>query len=144
MAAGANLVALAGLGFIAYGLALLIRNFTGLIELGITPDLVGATPEQIQSFSPQLYNYISHVQVANAGLIIALGLAVIALAIFGIRRGESWALWTALLVPIVGLMIAIPLHYPFGFATLGHLGPIYLDTAVLIIGAIVSYRAMKA
>ncbi|HKG52724.1 MAG TPA: hypothetical protein VKB04_00580, partial [Anaerolineales bacterium] len=83
-------------------------------------------------------------QVANAGLIIALGLAVIALAIFGIRRGESWALWTALLVPIVGLMIAIPLHYPFGFATLGHLGPIYLDTAVLIIGAIVSYREMKA
>ena len=141
---GANLVALAGLGFIAYGLALFVRNFTGFIELGLSPDQVGVTPEQIRSFDPQLYNYISHLQVANAGLIIALGVAVMALAIFGIRRGEHWALWTALLAPVVALVIALPLHYPYGFATLGHLGPVYIDTAILIVGIILSYRQMKS
>ena len=64
VATGANLVALAGLGLIGYGVMFLIRNFTGFIELGLTAHHVGGTPEQIQSFSQNLYNYISHLQVA--------------------------------------------------------------------------------
>jgi hypothetical protein len=144
MAAGANLVALAGVGLIVYGLMFLVRNFTGFTELGLTADHVGGTPQQIQAFSQNLYNYISHLQVALSGFIIALGIAVIALAMFGIRRGESWAVWTAFLAPVVAVGIALPLHFPFHLATLGHLGLIYLDAAILLVGTIVSYRAMKA
>src|SRR5512138_2017776 len=144
MATGANVVALAGIGLIGYGLMFLIRNFTGFTELGLTPTLVGGTPQQIQAFSQNLYNYISHLQVALSGFIIALGIAVIALAMFGIRRGDSWALWTAFLAPVVAVGIALPLHFPFHFATLGHLGLIYLDAAILLVGTIISYRAMKA
>lgn len=141
---GANLVALAGLGLIGYGLMFLVRNFAGFIELGLTADHVGGTPEQIQSFSQNLYNYISHLQVALSGFIIALGVAVIALAIFGIRRGEGWALWTAFLAPVIAVGIALPLHFPYHIATLGHLGLIYLDATILLIGTILSYRAMKS
>ena len=144
MAAGANTIALAGVGLIGYGLMFLIRNFTGFTELGLTPALVGGTPEEIQSFSQNLYNYISHLQVALSGFIIALGIAVIALAVFGVRRRESWAVWTAFLAPVVAVGIALPLHFSFHFATLGHLGLIYLDAAVLLVGTILSYRAMKA
>ena len=142
--AGANLVALAGVGLIGYGLMFLIRNFTGFIELGLTPDHVGGTPEQISGFSQNLYNYISHLQVALSGFIIALGVAVIALAWFGIRRGEGWAVWTAFLAPVVAVGIALPLHFPFGFATFGHLGLIYLDAVILLAGTVMSYRALKA
>lgn len=141
---GANLVALAGLGLIGYGLMFLIRNFAGFIELGLTPEHVGGTPEQIQAFSQNLYNYISHLQVALSGFIIALGVAVIALAVFGIRRGETWALWTAFLAPVIAVGIALPLHFPYHIATLGHLGLIYLDAAILLVGTVVSYRAMKS
>ena len=144
VATGANLVALAGVGLIGYGLMFLVRNFTGFIELGLTPDHVGGTPEQIQGFSQNLYNYISHLQVALSGFIIALGIAVIGLAVFGIRRGEGWALWTAFLAPVVAVGIALPLHFPYHIATLGHLGLIYLDAAILLVGTVVSYRAMKA
>jgi hypothetical protein len=143
-ATGANIVALAGLGLIAYGLMFLVRNFTGFTELGLTSELVGGTPQEIQAFSQNLYNYISHLQVALSGFIIALGLVVIALARFGIRHGENWALWTAFLAPVVAVGIALPLHYPFHFATLGHLGLIYIDAALLLLGTIVSYRAIKA
>ncbi len=142
--AGANLVALAGVGLVGYGLMFLVRNFTGFTELGLSPDLVGGTPEQISGFSQNLYNYISHLQVALSGFIIALGLAVIALAWFGIRRGESWAMWTAFIAPVVAVGIALPLHFPFHFATLGHLGLIYLDAAILLVGTVMSYRTMKA
>ncbi len=144
IATGANIVALAGVGLVLYGLMFLVRNFAGFIELGLTPNHVGGTPEQIQAFSQNLYNYISHLQVALSGFIIALGIAVIALAMFGIRRGESWAVWTAFLAPVVAVGIALPLHFPFHIATLGHLGLIYLDAAILLIGTILSYRALKA
>jgi hypothetical protein len=141
---GANIVALAGAGLVGYGLMFLIRNFNGFTELGLTAAAVGGTPDQIMSFSENLYHYISHLQVALSGFIIALGIAVIGLALFGIRRGQGWALWTAFLAPVVAVIIALPLHYPYHFATLGHLGLIYLDAAILLIGTILSYRAMKA
>jgi len=141
---GANIVALAGVGLVVYGGMFLIRNFNGFTELGLTPDHVGGTPEQIQSFSQNLYNYISHLQVALSGFIIALGVSVIALAWFGIRRGEAWAVWTAFIAPVVAVGIALPLHFPYHIATLGHLGLIYLDATILLVGTIISYRALKA
>ena len=144
VATGAKLVALAGCGLVGYGLMFLVRNFTGFIELGLTPDHVGGTPEQISGFSQSLYNYISHLQVALSGFIIALGIAVITLAWFGIRRGESWAMWTAFVAPVVAVGIALPLHFSYHIATFGHLSLIYLDATILLAGTIVSHRAIKA
>jgi hypothetical protein len=139
---GANLVVLAGIGLVGYGLMFLVRNFTGFIELGLTPQHVGGTPEEIRTFSPHLYHYISHLQVAAAGFIIALGIAVIALAWNGIRTGQRWALWTAFLAPVVAVGIALPLHYAYGLATLGHLGLIYLDAAILLVGTVLAAKAL--
>jgi len=139
---GAKLIALAGIGLVGYGVMFLIRNFTGFIELGLTPDHVGGTPEQIQAFSPHLYYYISHLQVAVAAFIIALGVAVIPLAWQGIRAGQRWALWTAFLAPVIGVGLALPLHYVYGLATLGHLGLIYLDAALLFVGFLLAHRAL--
>jgi hypothetical protein len=142
--AGANVVALAGVGLVGYGIMFLIRNFNGFIELGLTPEHVGATPEQIQAFSQNLYNYISHLQVAVSAFIIALGVAVIALAWFGIRNGERWAMWTAFIAPVIGVGIALPLHFTYGIGTIGHLGLIYLDAVILLVGTVMSYKALKS
>ena len=139
---GANLVLLAGVGLVGYGVMFLVRNFTGFIELGLTPQLIGGTPEEIRAFSPHLYYYISHLQVALAAFIVALGTAVIALAWNGIRAGQRWALWTAFLAPVVAVGLALPLHYPYGFATLGHLGLIYLDAAILLVGTVLAAKAL--
>src|SRR5215217_7432935 len=128
---GATLVALSGVGLVGYGIMFLIRNFTGFIELGLTPQHVGGSPEQIRAFSPDL-----------SGFIIGLGIAVIALAWYGIRRGESWALWTALLSPVIALAVALPLHYLYGIGTLGHLGVIYLDALILLVGIVVAYTGL--
>ncbi|HEX9838075.1 MAG TPA: hypothetical protein VGA72_01945 [Anaerolineales bacterium] len=141
---GAKIVALAGIGLVGYGIMFLIRNFTGFIELGLTPAHVGGTPEQIRAFSPDLYEYISHLQVAVSAFIIALGVAVIALAWFGIRTGQKWAMWTAFLTPVIGVAIAVPLHFPYGIGTLGHLGLIYLDAVILLVGTVLSYNALKS
>jgi uncharacterized membrane protein len=143
LAMSAAIVAAAGAGLVLYGIMFLIRNFYGFIELGITPDLIGTTAEGLQRSNPQLYHYISHLQVALAGFIIALGLAVIGLGWFGIREGSRWALLTAFVAPIVAVGIALPLHYPYGFDTIGHLGAIYLDGAILLAGTALANRAIN-
>jgi hypothetical protein len=139
--AGTWLVIFAGLALTGYGFFFIVRNFTGFIELGLTPAHVGGTPEAIRSFSPQLYNYISHLQVAIAGFIIALGVAVISLAWNGMRHGMRWAAWTVLVVVVMATAITLPLHYVYGLATFGHLGPLYVDVALLVAGSVLSLRA---
>ena len=138
---GANVVLVAGIGLIGYSLMFLYRNFNGFIELGLSPDQVGGTPEQIQGFSMNLYHYISHLQVAVSAFIMALGVAVVLLAWHGIRAGHRWAVWTAFLTPVIGVGIALPPHYMWGFATIGHLGLIYLDATILLVGTILSLQA---
>ena len=137
---GANLVLASGVALIGYGLLFLYRNFNGFIELGLTPMQVGTTPEQIQAFNMDLYHYISHLQIALAGLLVALGVAVAALAWYGIRAGHRWAVWTALAAPVIALGISLPVHYMWGFATIAHLGPIYADATLLFVGTAVSLR----
>ena len=137
---GAWMVIVAGVALIAYGLLFLWRNFTGFIELGLTPDHVGATPDQIRAFSPRLFNYISHLQVAIAGFIMSLGVAVIALGWNGLRERLSWTAWTVLLVVTVAVVVGVPLHYAYGLATMWHLGPLYLAVAMLIVGCLLSLR----
>ena len=140
---GTALVALSGIGLVGYGVMFLVRNFTGFIELGLTPEHVGGTPAQIRTFSPDLYEYISHLQVAVSGFIIALGVVVMALAWYGIRKGERWALWTAFLGPLIGVGVAVPLHFPYGIATMGHLGLIYLDALILLVGTVLAYTGLR-
>ena len=143
LAVSAAIVAAAGAGLVIYGIMFLIRNFNGFIELGVTPALIGTTAEDLQRANPQLYHYISHLQVGLAGFVIALGLAVIGLGWFGIRQGARWALLTAFVAPVVAVGIALPLHYPYGFDTIGHLGLIYLDGAILLVGTALANRGLN-
>lgn len=143
--AGAALMALAGLGFIVYGVIFFVLNFSdAFLELGIGPGQVDKGKEQIEAFSPSLYHYISHLQIALSGFIAAAGLAVAGLSWFGVRRGERWAFITAVVVPVLALAVALPAHYPWGFATIGHLGLIYLAVVIFLVGVVIAFTAMRS
>lgn len=136
---GAAIMAVGGLGFLGYAVIFFIRNFTdSFLELGIGPDQVDVGKTEIQAFSPQLEHYISHLHIAVAAFIGATGIAVAALAWYGVRRGEMWAWVTAVAVPVFGLAVALPAHYPWGFDTIGHLGLIYADTLLFVVGAAIA------
>ncbi|MFD7445680.1 hypothetical protein [Streptomyces sp. NPDC059909] len=142
---GSGLMALAGLAFIGYAVIFFIRNLTGsFLELGIGPGEVDVGEPEIKAFSPDLYEYISHLHIAVSGFIAAAGLATAALAWFGVRRGLLWAYVSAVAVPVLGLAVALPAHYPYNLDTLGHLGLIYLATAVFVIGALIALRPLLA
>jgi hypothetical protein len=136
---------LAGLAFVAYALVFLGLNFTGaFLELGIGPDQVDKGMAEVEAFSPQLHHYISHLHIALSGFIAATGLAIAGLSWYGVRRGEQWAFATAVMVPTVGLAVALPAHYPWGLATLGHLGPVYLAVLMFLAGVAVAYSGMRS
>jgi len=84
--------------------------------------------------------------VATAAFIIATGIAITGLAWYGIRSGLVWAWATAVVAAVVGLAIALPMHYIdlFGHNWATHLGPIYLATVVFVAGAVLSYRDLRS
>ena len=140
---GSSIMAVAGLGFVGYGILFFVRNFTdAFLELGIGPGQIDVGKDEIEQFSPDLLHYVSHLHIAVSGFIAAAGVAVAALAWYGVRRGELWAWVTAVVVPVLGLAVALPAHYPWGFDTIGHLGLIYADTLLFVAGAVLALPAL--
>src|SRR3954449_9573293 len=89
---GSWLMIIAAIGFIGYAILFFIRDLSGgFLELGIGPNEVNVGKDQIEQFSPSLYAYISHLQIALSGFIAATGLAVLFLVAYGVRRGHGWA-----------------------------------------------------
>lgn len=129
----------AAIGFIGYAAIFFVRNFTdGFLELGVGPNEVNVGRTEIEAFSPSLFHYVSHLQIAVSGFIAATGLAVAVLAWFGVRRGHVWAWAGAVGAPVLGLAVALPAHYPWDLDTVGHLGLIYLATAIFVAGALIA------
>ncbi|NEU56784.1 hypothetical protein [Halorussus sp. MSC15.2] len=143
---GVRLMSLAGLGFVGYGVVFLYRTFFGTgFELGVDT-LGGVTRADLASSNPEMLHYINHLHVAVSGLLVGVGIGVAALAWYGVRSGQSWAWATAVVVPVVSLGFALPMHYfeLFGHDWLTHLGPIYVATLLFVVGAVLSYRGVKS
>jgi hypothetical protein len=51
---------------------------------------------------------------------------------------------TAVIVPTVGLAVALPAHYPWDLATPGHLGPVYLAVLIFLTGVVAAYSGMRS
>lgn len=141
---GSSLMTLAGVGFIGYGIVFLAMNFVGSgFEIGVST-LAGMTPAEL---NPTVAYYISHLQVATAAFIISTGITVTALSWYGIRQRLLWAWATAIVAAVVGLALALPMHWTadaFAHDWVTHLGPIYLATIVFVVGAVLSYQGLHA
>lgn len=140
---GGYLMTFAALAFVGYAVIFFVRNFTGdFLELGIGPDQIASGKDEIKAFDTDLYHYISHLHIAVSAFIASTGIAVAALSWFGVRTRQRWAWVAAVVTPVLALAVALPAHYPWGFATIGHLGLIYLATAIFVVGAVLSGKAL--
>jgi hypothetical protein len=140
---GSWLMVIGAVAFIGYAILFFILNFTSFLELGIGEEEVDVGKDQIEDFSPSLHDYISHLHIALSGFIAATGLAAALLSWYGVRRGFMWAWVAAVAVPVLALAVALPSHYPYGLDTIGHLGLIYLATAIFVVGALVAFKGLR-
>jgi hypothetical protein len=126
--------------FLIYAIVFFFRAFSGVgFELGVET-INGVTQAQLNQLNPAIMGYITHLHVATAGFIAATAIAVIGLTWYGVRAGALWAWITAVISPVVGLVVALPLHYTGAFKLdwVSHLGPIYLGTLIFVVGAVMA------
>jgi len=141
---GSLLMLIGALSFIGYAVVFFFRSFSGQgFELG-AETLNGVTPAQLNAINPAIVAYITHVHVAVSGFIAGTGIAVAALAWYGVRKGMWWAWAAAVVSPVVALAVALPLHYLGGFEYdwVAHLGPIYLGTLIFVVGALIALKGL--
>ena len=137
---GAGLMVLGALIFVVYAVVFFFRAFASSgFEIGVET-LNGVTPQQLDGLNPAIMGYITHLHVATAGFIAATAIAAGGLAWYGVRDGLWWAWIIAVVVPVVGLALALPMHYMghFNYDWMSHLGPIYLGTIIYVVGAVVA------
>ena len=134
---GAALMVLGALIFFVYSVVFLLRAFASSgFELGVET-LNGVTTQQLNGLNPAIMAYVTHLHVAAAGFIAATAIAAGGLAWYGVRNGLWWAWITAVISPVVGLVVALPMHWMghFNYDWVSHLGPIYLGTVIYVVGA---------
>lgn len=143
---GAYLIALSGIGVVGNGLAMLYRAFYSAgFEAGVD-SLGGVTKAELAAINQELLHYVTHLHVNVAGLLVTLGIGMVALAWFGVRRGQRWAWVTSITLPFVFLAHSLPIHQTadFSYDALLHLGPGAVWLPALIAGAVLAYRGLRA
>jgi len=143
---GAVVMTVGALIFVIYGLAFLYRAIAGEgFEIGVHT-LNGVTVSELNELSPAIMPYIDHLHIATAGFIIATGVAVAALSWYGVRQGILLAWVTAVVTPVIGLVVALPMHWfdYFQHDWVSHLGAIYVGTLIFVIGALIALRGFVA
>lgn len=83
--------------------------------------------------------------LATAGFSAASSIAAGALASYGVRNGLRWAWITGVIVPVVGLAVALSMHYigHFTYGWVSHLGAIYVGTIIYVVGATVALSGLS-
>jgi hypothetical protein len=126
--------------FLAYAIAFFFRAFSSSgFEIGVAT-LNGVTVQQLDGINPAIMAYITHLHVAIAGFIAAIAIAAGGLAWYGVCHGHWWAWITAVIAPVVGLVVGLPLHWMghFNYDWVSHLGPIYVAAIIYLAGAVVA------
>jgi hypothetical protein len=131
---------LGALIFLVYAVVFFFLAFSSSgFEIGVAT-LNGVTPQQLNGINPAITAYITHLHLATAGFIAATAIAVGGLSWYGVRNGFWWAWITAVISPVLGLAVALPMHWMghFNYDWVSHLGPIYVGTIIYVVGAAVA------
>lgn len=142
---GVGLLVLTGVGFIIYGLMHLYSAFLGQdFEMGVGL-LGGATRADIAASTPNVIQFIDHLHIVLAGVLFGLGVAIVALASYGILNGYRWALSTTFVIAGIPLTTNFLIHFNPGFSydRIVHITPSVLVTLLLLGGVARAYQGLS-
>lgn len=116
---------LLGVAMFGGGLLALIIGSTRVV-LPYDERMAGMTHAQIDAVNPRLLPFMAHDRVSLAGTMLSIGIFYMALAWFGIRRGEHWAHVTVIISAAIGILSF------FSFLGFGYFDPFHaFVTAIL-------------
>jgi len=143
---GAILIAVTGFGIIGYGLTFLYSAYLGTeFELGVDT-LGGVTRAELATTNPEMLHYMDHLHVGLGGLLVALGITLVALGWYGVQGGYRWAVVTSLVIALTALATNFLVHYHpgFGYDWMIHIAPSVLVTLLVLIGGTRAYQGLPS
>lgn len=142
---GSYLLIASALLFIFQGVSVIARALLDTrFEPGVS-DLGGVTAHELANSNPAVQSYIDHLAVNVGGLMLVVGIAMIALVWFGVRNRQLWAYTTTIILPVGYLLIGIPIHQTvhFHFDEVAHLGTVGIGIPLLLAGAVLAYLGLR-
>lgn len=97
-------------------------------------EFMQTTVSSLQQLNPRLIPLIAHDRAGFGGALIAHGLAVLTIALWGFRRGARWVWWVVLLGAIPGVVAPLSVHAAVGYTDIWHLAPVLLTGVLTVIG----------
>lgn len=135
------------------GQLLLVGLGAGLVMAGLTITTVGvtrvfvfsdlqflqSTAALLSGANPHLLPLIAHDRAGFGGALASDGMALLLLALWGFRRGESWVWWTLLWSGLIGFLGGLYAHLAVGYLEVWHLLPLLASGAVFSLGLVLAY-----
>jgi dihydroorotate dehydrogenase len=130
-----------GVGFIGAGLFI---SGIGATHVFVHEDLefLQTTAPVLAAVKPHLVPLVAHDRATLGGMLLANGLAILLISLWGFRSGERWLWWTLLLAGLPGYAAAIGVHYVVGYHSTFHLAPAFAGLALFIAALALSRRSL--
>jgi len=141
---GSFLLVVTGFGLVGYGVSFVYSVYFGSgFELGVNA-LGGVSRADLAVTNPAMLDYMDHLHIGLAGLLIGVGIAIATLAWYGVRQGQAWALGLVALITFLALLTNFQVHFDraFTYDWLVHLAPSVLATALAIVGVLRAYQGL--
>lgn len=120
-----------GIGVIFGGIVI---SYVGLTDVFVPTDLafLDTDAATLRAANPKLLPFIAHDRAGFGGALIATGVAITLIGLWGWRRGERWVWWALAGAAFAGSASALIIHFLIHYTAFIHLLPVYIGTALLV------------
>jgi hypothetical protein len=112
-----------------------VISVVGMTSVFVPTDLsfMGTHAHDLRVADPHLLPFIAHDRAGFGGALIAAGLAVLLLSMWGWRRGQRWVWWCLALGCAFGTVPVLIVHFAIGYTHFEHLLPVYLLVTATVV-----------
>ncbi|MFF2556976.1 hypothetical protein ACFVUS_38650 [Nocardia sp. NPDC058058] len=120
-----------GMGVIFGGIVI---STVGLTKVFVPTDLtfLETDADTLKAANEHLLPFIAHDRAGFGGALIATGVAITLLGLWGWRRGAAWVWWSLCGAAVAGSVSALAIHFFIHYTAFIHLLPVYIGAALLV------------
>ncbi|MFE1591400.1 hypothetical protein [Nocardia sp. NPDC058705] len=121
-----------GIGVVIGGIVI---STVGLSVVFVPTDLdfLHTDADTLRAANANLLPFIAHDRAGFGGALVATGVGIALIGMWGWRQGEAWVWWSLLGAATAGSVSALAVHFLIHYTAFIHLLPVYIGTTLLIV-----------